>query len=94
MLKAAVPSPTATSTRPARPALRNAAQDWLKDGRGRSGRVAAGLRGSCFQSAIRFRTMVATAAPWTSWIRRSWVKSASRAPKTRALTTMPTSSMT
>ena len=94
MLKAAVPSPTATSTRPARPELRNAAQDSLKDGRGRSGRVAAGLRGSCFHRAITFRTMVATAHPWTSWIRRNWVKSASSAPNSRALTTMPASSMT
>ena len=38
--------------------------------------------------------MVSSAAPWMTWIRRNWLKFSSNAPKTSALTSMPSRSMT
>lgn len=43
--------------------------------------------------AMKFRTSVIAAQPWITWIRRSWLKSASARPKTTAASTMPNSSM-
>ena len=73
MLKAAVPSPTTTSSRTV-PAARRAArathrEDWCAADRAR---VRPGLRASCFHSATRLSTMVTTAAPWITWISRIW----------------------
>jgi hypothetical protein len=78
MLKAAVPRPTATSTRAALPPLTKAAQDMANEGRGSSWRVAAGLRASCFHKAITFSTTVTTAAAWITWMSCTWLKSWSR----------------
>ncbi len=94
MLKAAVPSATATRNRTElrratkrRHAARNGTAGW-------SGSVPAGRRASCFQSAVRLRTMVARPAPWITWIRRNSLKFRSRKANRSALTTMPTISMT
>ena len=47
------------------------------------GRSRAGSRASCFHSAMTLSTIVAAAAPWITWIRRSWLKSASSRPNTK-----------
>ena len=93
MENATVPKPRATSRRRASAPRLKARQVSMKVGTTRSPRVAAGLRGSCFHSAIAFSTMVASAAPWITWISRIWLNGCSTAPNTRALATMPNSSI-
>ena len=60
MLKAAVPSPTATSSRLARPPADEARARTAREGGPRRGRgaVRGGLRASCFHSATTFSTIV------------------------------------
>ena len=73
MLKAAVPRPTATRKRSARPCAREArARSRRTTAAARSARLRRGVRASCFHSAMMFSTMVTTAAPCTTWISRSW----------------------
>ena len=93
MLKATVPKPSATSRRRASPARSNSAQDWRKLGRTRSCAVSDGRRGSCFHRAAAFSTMVATEAPWITWISRTSEKRASNRPNSSALNTMPSRSI-
>ena len=95
MLKAAVPSPTPTSRRLARPPRMKLRQAVRKAGRGVPRcAVRAGSRASCFHNATTFSTIVSSAAPWMTWISRIWLKSASSAPKASELATMPSSSIT
>ena len=80
MLNAAVPSPTATRKR-RRAALRRRTPPRTSRNAGAcpvARRARSGLRASCFQSAMQFSTIVSSAAPWITWIRRNWLKSASR----------------
>ncbi len=94
---AAVPSPTATRKRCRRPSRveRGPALAANVDLAIARSAVRAGLRASCFHSATRFSTIVSSAAPWTTWIRRDRREVAAAARRRRARsTTMPTSSMT
>ena len=75
MLKPAVPSAVATRRRRVR------ARRWRSRSRRRGSRIAArssavssGSRGSCFQSATQLSTIVASAAPCTTWISRTSLK--------------------
>ena len=94
MLKAAVPSPTATSSRLARPAWLKLFQASMKVARGASGWVSCGLRASCFHMATPLSRTVITATAWMIWMSSTALKSCSSVPKTRALATMPSSSIT
>ena len=93
MEKATVPNPSATSRRRACAPRLNARQVSTNDGTARSPRVAAGLRGSCFHRAMALRTIVASAAPWITWISRISLNGCSSAPNSSALNTMPSSSI-
>ena len=81
MLKAAVPSPTATSVRrgPRSPEHRPAKPSRSRRRRGTLVDAWAGAA-SCFHSAMTFSTIVTTAAPWMTWISRIWLKLASNRP--------------
>ena len=94
MLKAAVPSPTATSSRLARPAELKVFHAPAKVARGALGSVSRGLRASCFHMATPLSTTVITATAWMIWMSSTALKSCSSVPNTSALTTMPSSSMT
>ena len=94
MLKAAVPRPTATRKRSERPAPAKRRQVSRNAGRGRLRAVADGLRASCFHSASRLSTIVASAAPCTTWISRTALKWRSTRPNNRPLPIMPISNIT
>ena len=93
MLNAVVPKPRATRRRRAVPWRSNSAQAARKLGRARSCAVSDGRRGSCFHSATAFSTMVATEAPWITWISRISEKCANTKPNSNALKIMPSSSI-
>ena len=62
------------------------AHDARTSGRARFGAVRDGSRASCFHSAMMFRTIVASAVPWMTWIRRISLKCAAarrRPPRSR-----------
>ena len=92
MLNATVPRPSAVSRRRACTSALKLRQVSRKLGRGPA-MVRVGSRASCFHNATAFSTMVATAEPCTTWISRIWLKSASNAPNSNALATMPSSSI-
>ena len=95
MEKASVPTPTATSRASALSPAMKLAQDCWKLGSGAvAWRGRDWPRASCFHTAMPFRTMVATPAPWITCTRRPLEKSASSAPKISALTIEPASSAT
>ena len=94
MPKAMVPRPTAARRRSACPPWMKWCQDSRKPGCAWGAAPRGGRRVSCFHRASRFSAMVATAAPWMTWIRRAGEKSSSRAPNSRALMIVPTSSIT
>ena len=94
MLKAIVPMPTATRRRTAWPPWLKVSHDSRKVGCCTLPEVRDGLRFSCFHIAAMFSTIVATAAPWMTWISLAGVKSASKVPNSSELTIMPISSIT
>ena len=95
MLKAMVPMPTATRRRRACSPSTKLPQDSRKlTGFSATAGPRLGRRVSCCHSASMFSTMVATAEPWITCTSRPGVKSCSKAPKTSALTMLPSNSIT